>query len=308
MTTSHQNRPFPDLFARGRGTVSRADTEWESVMVQITLAFVIILGYLVSKGISDSRDLAQQIDQQQKNNSRLQQIVADFSSSETGRERIQRIAAQRQLQIQKLLNRWLRIRENRRFHQLVNIYRNAELVPLSDDLQSLPVESSFNELNAEIERIFPAEKGQVSLEELQKLTNEVLTAEGFDINAVAELIALAKISSQAAALYDDPHTPTWDNVNMLKLQIAGDLNSERSELVQIQYALVEKIAAARLKKLATLPLAAEGEATVDVNTPDLGRVMLERILEELRTEMRLLPETADMIRGTGDAPPATDQN
>ena len=70
---------------------------------------------------------------------------------------------------------------------------------------------------------------------------------------------------------------------------------------------MEKIAAARLKKLATLPLEAEVDATVDVNTPDLGRVMLERILEDLRTEMRLLPETADIIRGTGDDA-AHDQN
>jgi hypothetical protein len=95
---------------------------------------------------------------------------------------------------------------------------------------------------------------------------------------------------------------------MLKLQIADDLISERSELVQIQYALVERIATARLKKLAALPLEAADAATVDVNTPDLGRVILERILKELRSEMRLLPETADIIRGTGDAPPATDQN
>ena len=71
MTTVRKNLPFPDLFARGRGAVAHADTEWESVMVQITLAFVIILGYLVSKGISDSRDLAQRIAEQEQVNARL---------------------------------------------------------------------------------------------------------------------------------------------------------------------------------------------------------------------------------------------
>ncbi len=78
MTTVRKNLPFPDLFARGRGAVAHADTEWESVMVQITLAFVIILGYLVSKGISDSRDLAQRIAEQEQVNARLEQVVNDF--------------------------------------------------------------------------------------------------------------------------------------------------------------------------------------------------------------------------------------
>ena len=119
---------------------------------------------------------------------------------------------------------------------------------------------------------------------------------------------LARDSREAAALYDDPRALTWENVNMLKRQIEEDLTSERSELVQIQYALVEKIAAARLKKLLNRPLNAEGDAPIDVNTPDLGRVMRERILEDLRTEVRLLPETADIIRGLGDVPPESNHN
>ena len=300
MTTVRKNLPFPDLFARGRGAVAHADTEWESVMVQITLAFVIILGYLVSKGISDSRGLAQRIAIQE-------QVINAFASSETGRERIQRIEAQRQLQIQRLLNRWLRIREERRFYRLVRLYRNAELVQLSDDPKSLPVESSFNELNQEIDRIFPFEKGRVSPDELRKLVNDVVIEEGFDLAAVRVLQDLARDSREAAALYDDPSALTRENVNMLKRQIEEDLTSERSELVPIQYALVQKIAAARLKKLLSRPPNEEGDAPIDVNTPDLGRVMREHILEDLRTEVQLLPETADMIRGLGDVPPESNQ-
>ena len=71
--------------------------------------------------------------------------------------------------------------------------------------------------------------------------------------------------------------------------------------------LVQKIAAARLKKLLNRPLNAEADAPIDVNTPDLGRVMREYILEDLRTEVQLLPETADFIRGLGDVPPESNQ-
>jgi hypothetical protein len=308
MTTFHKKLPFSDVFPRDRQKAARAGTEWESVMVQITLAFVIILGYLISKGITESQSLAAESAMQRKQNALLEKIVADFSNTEAGRERTRRIEAQRQLQMQRLLNRWLKIRGERLFYRLLQQYRAAELIPLSPDLRSLPSESSFDDLNREIDRIFPFGKEKVSSDELQRLMDDVLTAEGFDLQAVTELFALGKISPQAAALHDDAQTPTWENLNMLKLQIAGDLNSERSELVRIQYALVEKIAAARLKRLAALPLEAEADTTLEVNTPDLGRVMLERILKELRAEMRLLPETADILRAANDTTPTTDPN
>ncbi len=308
MTTFDKRLPFPHLFARGRNNAARSGTEWESVMVQITLAFVIILGYLISKGIIETQNLAAETAQLRKDRARLNQVVVEFSKSEAGQERRGRIAAERELQMQRLLNKWLDIRGKRLFCRLVQQYRNAEFIQLSDDLRSLPVESSFNDLNSEIDRIFLSGTEKVSPEELQTLMNSVLTAEGFDLSAATDLLELGRMSPEAAELYDDPTTPTWKNLNMLKLQIAGDLAGERKELVQIQYALVEKIADTRRKKLLTLPLETGSDATMDVNTPDLGRVILERILSELRDEVRLLPETADRIRGVSDPVPAVDQN
>ncbi len=308
MTTFRKRLPFPDLFARGRREASRAGTEWESVMVQITLAFVIILGYLISKGIIESQNLAAETARLRKDYANLNQVVAEFAESEVGQERMQRIAAQRELQLQRLLNRWLSIRSERLFRRLVQQYRHAELIQLSDDLRSLPIESSYHDLNAEIDRIFLNGTEKVSPQELQTLINSVLTAEGFDLSAVVELLELERISPEGALLHDDPSAPTLQNLTMLKLQIAGDLDAERKELVQIQYALVEKIADARRKKLLTRPLEAGGGAAVDGSIPDLGRVILERILNELREEMRLLPETVDRIRGTIDTTPAVEQN
>ncbi len=131
MTTVPKKLPFANLFSRDRDSFARADTEWESVMVQITLAFVIILGYLISKGISESQNLAAETALQRTQNQLLEKIVADFSSTDAGRERTQRIAAQRQSQRQALINRWLMIRDKRLCRQLIQQYRHAEQVLLS---------------------------------------------------------------------------------------------------------------------------------------------------------------------------------
>ena len=56
-------------------------------MVQITLAFVIILGYLISKGIIETQNLAAETAQLRKDCARLNQVVAEFSKSEAGQER-----------------------------------------------------------------------------------------------------------------------------------------------------------------------------------------------------------------------------
>ena len=57
MTDYHKKDTISQSLCHGPGHVARADAEWESIMVQITLAWVIILGYLISMGMTESRDL-----------------------------------------------------------------------------------------------------------------------------------------------------------------------------------------------------------------------------------------------------------
>jgi hypothetical protein len=304
-TVPHKKTSLADLFAP-KSKVAGGDTQWENVMVQITLAFVIILGYLISMGINESRNLAAETAMQRKENQLLAKIVKDFSGTEAGKERAKRIVAQQQVQLQRLLNRWYRMREDREFYRLLKQYHDAEWVVLADDLQSLPAASSFSRFNEEIDRIFPDGEETVARAEVQRLLDGVLTAEGFDLNALTELPP--GIAPEAEPQLDDPTTPTQKNVDMLRLQIKGDLAAERKDLMEIQYALVEKIAAARTVKLAALPLGAEGDAAIDLDAPNLGKVMLEHILADLHKDMRLLTETAARIRGENDPTPAPDAN
>jgi hypothetical protein len=305
MTDFHKRVPPPNLFATDRGVVAQADAEWESIMVQITLAWVIILGYLMSMGMNESRNLAAETQLQRRQNKALKSIVADFGSTDLGRERTERIRSQRQLQLEQLLRIWWEVRTKQVFYNLLRQFNNAELIPLSDDLPSLPTGPSFQRLNTEIDRIFLSGTDKVSAAEIKNLMADVVQKAGYDPSALDDRLDWEELPPDAAPLYDNQRTPAPENLRMLKLRIVGDLNRERDDLVEIQYALVGKIAATRLDKLAALPL--ESESDVDVDTPDLARTMLERILTDLRNEMRLLPETADRIRGVSDSTPTGNQ-
>ena len=122
---------------------------------------------------------------------------------------------------------------------------------------------------------------------------------GYNIDAVIDQDAWEHLSPEDRALYDDPSMLTPDNLRKLKLQIIADLDQERKDLMEIQYALVGKIAAARIEKLAALPLGTE--TNIDVNTPDLGACDARTNTADLRNGFRLLPETADRLRGVDES-------
>ncbi len=314
MSTTRKQLPITELLMPGRKKASRADTEWDSVMVQITLAFVIILGFLVSKGITETKSLIEERkslieerERQQAVNQHLVGKVKEFQQTEAGQEREMRIQAQFDLQLQKLLTSWLTLRDRRLFRQLLKQYRRAEWVQLADDMDALPVASSFSELTTEIDRIFPGDATQVSSEELNSLTDQVVAMAGFQSSTAMGLEQLKKIAPGAERLLVDPALLTNDNLMSLRNQIIADLNDERIDLAQIQYDLVEKIAAARRQKLLTLPLDAY-PADDDTDPSDVQTNMLERILGQLREQMRLLPETMERIRGSDESQPPVEKN
>lgn len=301
MSSNLRRVPLPDLFAQGRRQARRSDTEWESVMVQITLAFVIILGYLLSQGMANSKELAKQVKTQKIQNAQLSQIISDFSQTEAGREREQRIAAQRESNFLRLLNRWLRVRDEQRFHTLAQMYSNATLVELSDEMHSLPVDATFQELNAEVKRIFGDEKGAVNANEVESLVNQVLTAEGVNLREDEDLERLRKEDPQAFNLRDPAGYFTQEDIAVLRNQIVGDMGDEREKFVRIQLALIDKIFAARLKKLAERPLEDQPALEMKLDGQDLGRRMLDKILDDLRSEVQLLKEAEIELRGSESA-------
>lgn len=265
-------------------------------MVQITFAFVIILGYLISVGMDETQDLAAENEARRQKNLVLESIVVDLSKTALGKERRARVVAQRKQQLERLLRVWAEIRVERRLYRLLRQFEYAEFIPLSDDVRSLPTGRSFIDLTLEIDRVFLGENAEVASKEVFLLMREVLTKAGFDVRSEDQLAVAGSMSAEAYASYFNDSMPTMDNLRMLKLQIVDDLQKDRDSLVELQYTLVGKIAAARLDRLAALPLDVSGGSEETESDP--ATAMLDQILEDLRTSMRLLPETAARIRGT----------
>ncbi|MCU0960476.1 MAG: hypothetical protein MUF48_10265, partial [Pirellulaceae bacterium] len=257
------------------GAAPQTDIEWERIMVQITFAFVIILGFLISKGMSESQNLAQEADRQRRVNAVLQSIVEGYAKSELGQERELRIATQRQLQLERLLNRWFDLRHRRGFHELLVKFRKADLIPLADDLGCLPVGTDFLTFKSEIERIFLADREAVSAQEVRDLMLRVVEAAGFRPDAAAPLLDASDVSRPALALVDDPRVVTEENLTALKNQIVGDLQDERVGLADVQYDLVAKIATARLERLTQIPVDVTAADPSDTQAPELATRVFE---------------------------------
>ncbi len=296
MSASNDKTAFPPLL--GRRATPGADIEWERIMVQITFAFVIILGYLISVGMDEAQNLAAESESQRRRNVALESIVSGLSATELGQERQERIEAERKQQLEQLLRIWSEIRVERQLYRLLRQFEYAEFVPLSDDLQALPFGRGFDNLTSEIDRVFTAGDEKVAAPEVFTLIRSVLITAGFDVASESNVAVLDELSPEAYALYFDENMPAMENLRMLKLQIVDDLHKDRDSLAELQYSLVGKIAGARLERLADMPL--ESGQDTEPEETDLGITMLEQVLEDLRNAMRLLPETTARIRGDAD--------
>ena len=282
-------------------------------MVQITFAFVIILGYLLSVGMHETqkqKKLVQELSRRSRDAQGGGGTAEGAEFSVAGnRFRIKerrrwakaiaaRVAAEKKSQLATLLQIWRDHRQNRPLFLLVIQFRDAELIPLSNDMDCLPTTDNFQDLGAEAARVFLVEGQKVSTSEVAGLMTEVIVAAGFDPETLPSIIDLEETESDVNSLYFDRNIPTRENRQMLNLQILADLEEERQLLGDLQYDLVGKIASKRQDKLADLPLADEEERGTEET--DLGISMLEDILAGLEERMQLLPEVSDRIRGELD--------
>ena len=292
--------PWPTRSSSGQD----AEIDWERIMVQITLAFVIILGYLVSVGVDEANELATKTESQMRRNDMLQKVLAELKGTEVGKAVAARLVAEKNLQREKLLRIWAEQCAKRLLNGLLRHPDiNSEQIPLSDDL-CLPTGRVFQELNSETERIFLVAGQDVSTTEIARLAKDVMQLAGFDPEVVPAKLDPNQMSQEVADFYFDERLPSYDNFKYLTQKILSDLRREREQVGKLQYFLVGRIAAARRDKLATLALPEEDEVDVAQEGVDLGLVMLDSVLDDLKSQMKLLPETADRIRkGVRTDPP-----
>ena len=275
-------------------------------MVQITVAFMIILGYVVSMGMEEAHNLAEESERHRRGKAALESIVAGLSTTDVGEERRGRVKAQREQQLERLLRIWAQVRVERKLYELLKVFEHAELIPLSDDLRSLPTGRRSRDLTREIDRVFVAGDARVASLEVFRLMKWVLSKAGYNLASQSDVALTDDLTPEAIALHFDGRAPTVDSLRMLKLQIVNDLYEDRESLVELQYALVGKVAATRLDRLAEMPI--EPGPQVETEDLDLGLAMLDQVLEDLRKGMRLLPEVIVRIRGTREQVPDSGQD
>ena len=86
------------------------------------------------------------------------------------------------------------------------------MISLSDDLSSLPTESSFQKLNTEIDRIFLVWNGEGVRRRNCETAADRCTDRGIQPDAVLDQDAWDHLSPAERALYDDPKMLIPDNL------------------------------------------------------------------------------------------------
>ncbi|MGO9109124.1 MAG: hypothetical protein ACLP9L_07825 [Thermoguttaceae bacterium] len=266
---------------------------------------MIILGYLLSSKTEATRDLGTKVReqeekwrQQEDRGNLLEKLIKEMRRTDLGEAQAGRVAAEKQMQLERLLRVWAERRVECPLYRLLRRLENAEAIPL-DEVNCLPVGEAFQELNQESHRVFLVSGETLSLHEIVVLMTDVLQHAGFNINAMVRPVDPSLFSTEAVELYFDKDVSARENLRMLKLRIVADLEAERKELFRLQCALVGRIAAARRDKLAATPLSKHDMAVPEKVDPGLH--MLATVLADLTNEMRLLPETVTNIRQAGAA-------
>ena len=122
-----------------KGAADAGEFRWEEIMVQITFAFLIILGYLLSSKAEDAGNLRDKVREQEEKwrqqaerSKMLEKLVQEIRHTELGEARAGRITAEKQLQLEKLFRVWAELRIERPLYRLLRRFENAEAIPLDD--------------------------------------------------------------------------------------------------------------------------------------------------------------------------------
>lgn len=216
------------------------DHTWENVLLQISLAFTIILGYVISQNTSRVRSLEGQLEVSAE-------VVRKLKTTPAGEFAVGQVRAQREGQRVQLLAEWWRLRPERPLYRALVRLRDVDRIHL--DEQSLPQDATFAALLTEQRRVFPGPQGEVSADEVLTLLTAVCRRAGYLKDQPEKRMTELRDAARQEVLRDvlfDPHWPDPDNLKAVAHAIRQDLLDERGELRALQHLLVARISLARL--------------------------------------------------------------
>lgn len=269
----------------GRCSRERADS-WESIFVQITLGFVIILGYLISDNKREvaalqggRQEIVRQLEQQIGNTAEWREAYTAALQSPQGAIAAERDRALEELQLQRLLRAWDQVRDERHLRERLRAVRagTAE-VELAHDAQSLPQGALFEAMSRESRELFPAAIGSLEAAAVPRFIELVLERAAADSQLAGTEIAPEEPQNVRPF---NPHAATPRNVQILEDVVRENLLEERLWLVDAQFRLVRDVMEARIQWLA--------QNAEQVETGDQQQ-QLTAVVGELAERMHLLDE------------------
>ena len=271
-----------------RGAPRRVSVKPEEVLLQITLGFMVVLGYLLSDEVAVRGDLDRRLE-------RAESVYADVRSASKDDLVDEATKARNAEERALLLNAWLRVRTKRLLYRRVEVFDESELLAAlpADKPASEPL---FRQFRDEVDRLFrprgKTEEQQNALaEEITACAIESIKLAGYRspppnipvpqwVEGTRAKVALEALDSYAQA---GRKVVSPENVRFLISEIHTDFEGQRRRVGRIQLDLVIRLAEARLAQ--GVLQGASGEV----------RDILAQLLNELDEEIRLLPEVRSQL-------------
>ena len=264
----------------------------EEVLLQVTLAFTVVLGFLLSDENAFNASLGNRLAQAEQVYGELQ-----AASKDTLVEQVDQ--AVENAERMRLLNAWLGLRsEHLLFRRVQNVEESDNLLA-SLSPQQLLSEPLFVEMRDEVERLYGSaqqsdEPTARLAEEISSLTGHSIVKAGYRIpQRSGDLPAwLSNTKPVRAMNFLERHgrvqarIASWDNIRFLVDEIHSDFWALRRRVARVQLRAVMRLA--------------EGKAAQE---PQPGvssdaRRSLTDLLDEFETVLKLLPEVRQQLEST----------
>ena len=264
----------------------------EEVLLQVTLAFTVVLGFLLSDENALNASLGSRLAQAEAVYGELQAASKDtlIEQADLAAEHAERM---------RLLNAWLEIRSQHLLFRRVQIFEEADGPLAVLPYQQLLQDATFVGMRDDIDTLYcdaqQADEPASNLaREIVLLTGQSVAKAGYQVpQRIGELPAwLVDAEPIKAMMFLERHaraqTPlaSWDNVRFLLGEIQGDLDALRRKAARVQLRAVMKLAEAK---------AAQGP------TPGFSsdaNMSLIELLDEFDAALKLLPEVRQQLAAT----------
>jgi len=280
----------------------------EEVLLQITLGFMVVLGYLLSDVIEEQAPLRTRLSlvdarlakvEQERTilreilRPKLERVEEQYRKWQTSpkaklaRERAQAVLAAQEMQ---LLNSWMKLKAGLPLFRLVGFFELGLLETIPAD--ELTDDARFVALRNEVNRLFrgeaPAEDQKDPLDrEIEDLARRCAETIGLQLPRgpydPTSLIDDAR-QREAVRIADvQPNVVSWDNYRAIVDEIRTDFAGEKDKVAGIQLDAVKKIGEHML-----LEQAAAGRSSS-------AREVLREVLDQFEAEIGLLEEVRNKL-------------